>query len=239
MNINKANVTYSSIVQIGENITKIERETGDKYIRLLQFLIRNGMYINAGDLVECFRYGGVYTSRYRDFKMAPGVFSVLLSCKSFNLDEAVHDYFDGINITCMERLIRNIERYFKNIDPKDKPQVAGIFKYMFRLLCLRGCRLTKPPRFSYWRDPGLSASEVEKLDLEAEQDRQLIDIYDLIDAELSRRAAPDWSQEEDLREFERLTGFRIGQFDPPGEASRGGASQGGAAGSGGKRRREE
>lgn len=34
MNINKANVTYSSIVQIGENITKIEKETGDKYLKL-------------------------------------------------------------------------------------------------------------------------------------------------------------------------------------------------------------
>ena len=34
MNINKANVTYSSIVQIGENINKIEKETGDKYLKL-------------------------------------------------------------------------------------------------------------------------------------------------------------------------------------------------------------
>jgi aspartate aminotransferase len=34
MNINTANVTYSSIVQIGENITKIEKETGDKYLKL-------------------------------------------------------------------------------------------------------------------------------------------------------------------------------------------------------------
>ena len=34
MKINTANVTYSSIVQIGENITKIERETGDKYLKL-------------------------------------------------------------------------------------------------------------------------------------------------------------------------------------------------------------
>ena len=34
MNINKANVTYSSIVQIGENITKIEKETGEKYLKL-------------------------------------------------------------------------------------------------------------------------------------------------------------------------------------------------------------
>lgn len=34
MNINKANVSYSSIVQIGENITKIEKETVDKYLKL-------------------------------------------------------------------------------------------------------------------------------------------------------------------------------------------------------------
>jgi aspartate aminotransferase len=34
MKINTANVTYSSIVQIGENINKIEKETGDKYLKL-------------------------------------------------------------------------------------------------------------------------------------------------------------------------------------------------------------
>ena len=34
MNINTANVSYSSIVQIGENITKIEKETGEKYLKL-------------------------------------------------------------------------------------------------------------------------------------------------------------------------------------------------------------
>lgn len=34
MRINTANVTYSSIVQIGENIAKIEKETGEKYLKL-------------------------------------------------------------------------------------------------------------------------------------------------------------------------------------------------------------
>ena len=34
MKINTANVTYSSIVQIGENINKIEKETDDKYLKL-------------------------------------------------------------------------------------------------------------------------------------------------------------------------------------------------------------
>ena len=34
MNVNNANVTYSSIVQIGENVSKIEKETGDKYLKL-------------------------------------------------------------------------------------------------------------------------------------------------------------------------------------------------------------
>jgi len=34
MKVNTANVTYSSIVQIGENINKIEKETGDKYLKL-------------------------------------------------------------------------------------------------------------------------------------------------------------------------------------------------------------
>ena len=34
MKINTANVTYSSIVQIGENINKIEKETGEKYLKL-------------------------------------------------------------------------------------------------------------------------------------------------------------------------------------------------------------
>jgi len=34
MKVNKANVTYSSIVQIGENINKIEKETGEKYLKL-------------------------------------------------------------------------------------------------------------------------------------------------------------------------------------------------------------
>jgi aspartate aminotransferase len=34
MLINTANVTYSSIVQIGENISKLEQETGDKYLKL-------------------------------------------------------------------------------------------------------------------------------------------------------------------------------------------------------------
>jgi aspartate/methionine/tyrosine aminotransferase len=34
MKVNTANVTYSSIVQIGENINKIEKETGEKYLKL-------------------------------------------------------------------------------------------------------------------------------------------------------------------------------------------------------------
>lgn len=34
MNVNTANVSYSSIVQIGENIAKIEKETGEKYLKL-------------------------------------------------------------------------------------------------------------------------------------------------------------------------------------------------------------
>ena len=34
MLINTANVTYSSIVAIGENISKLEKETGDKYLKL-------------------------------------------------------------------------------------------------------------------------------------------------------------------------------------------------------------
>ena len=34
MKINTANVAYSSIVQIGENIAKIEKETGEKYLKL-------------------------------------------------------------------------------------------------------------------------------------------------------------------------------------------------------------
>jgi len=34
MKINTANVTYSSIVQIGENIAKIEKETGERYLKL-------------------------------------------------------------------------------------------------------------------------------------------------------------------------------------------------------------
>jgi len=34
MLINTANVTYSSIVTIGENISKLEKETGDKYLKL-------------------------------------------------------------------------------------------------------------------------------------------------------------------------------------------------------------
>lgn len=34
MKVNTANVTYSSIVQIGENINRIEKETGEKYLKL-------------------------------------------------------------------------------------------------------------------------------------------------------------------------------------------------------------
>ena len=34
MNVNTSPVTYSSIVEIGELATKLEKETGDKYLKL-------------------------------------------------------------------------------------------------------------------------------------------------------------------------------------------------------------
>jgi uncharacterized membrane protein YgcG len=230
------------------------RGKGDKYIRLLQYLIRNGMHIDAGDLLECFMFhSGFFIGYPKGLILAPGIFSVLLSCKSINLDDYLSNDMSEVNhLTCMDWLIATIQRYFYSVYPRDKPVVAENFKYMFRLLCLRGSKLKKPARFSYWRNPGLSAAEVERLDLEFEQDRQLIDIYDLVDTELARRAAPGWSQEEDFREFERLTGYRIGQFDPDsggagagggagggGAGSSGGGSSGGGSSGGGKRKRED